>query len=132
MSSASKHFKSVDDIPEGYWRWPNFAPHEVASKGDGSLIVHEETLDKAQALRERVGKPLKINSWYRDPEHNAKIGGSKNSTHLKGQALDISLRGHDKWALYEAAKAVGFTGFGFYKTFLHVDTGRPRSWGSWA
>mgnify|MGYP003667875523 CR=1 FL=1 len=27
------------------------------------------------------------------------------------------------------AIAVGFKGFGYYQTFLHVDLGRPRFWG---
>jgi len=116
-------------VPIDLWRWPNFAPKEVASKGDGSIVIHEETLDKMQALRIAYGKPLFVTSWYRDPVHNAKVGGSKNSMHLKGQAVDISNKGHDCKALYKAAKAAGFTGFGFYNTFLHVDTGRARTWG---
>jgi hypothetical protein len=42
-----------------------------------------------QPLREWVGGPIKINSFFRSPELNKKIGGSKTSQHCKGQAIDI-------------------------------------------
>ena len=42
-----------------------------------------------QPLREWVGGPIKINSFFRSPELNKKIGGSKTSQHCKGQAIDF-------------------------------------------
>ena len=36
-----------------------------------------------------VGGPIKINSFYRGPELNKAIGGSRKSQHCKGQAIDI-------------------------------------------
>ena len=42
-----------------------------------------------QPLREWVGKPIKINSFFRSPELNKAIGGSGKSQHCKGQAIDI-------------------------------------------
>jgi hypothetical protein len=42
-----------------------------------------------QPLRVYVGGPIKINSFYRGPELNKAIGGSKKSQHCKGQAMDI-------------------------------------------
>jgi len=39
-------------------------------------------------LREEVGK-IRINSGYRTPEHNRKVGGSPTSDHIKGCAADI-------------------------------------------
>ena len=42
-----------------------------------------------QPLREWVGKPIKINSFFRSPELNTAIGGSGKSQHCKGQAIDI-------------------------------------------
>ena len=42
-----------------------------------------------EPLREWVGGPLKINSFYRSPELNVAIGGSKKSQHCQGQAIDI-------------------------------------------
>ena len=42
-----------------------------------------------QPLREWVGGPIKINSFFRSPELNKAIGGSSKSQHCKGQAIDI-------------------------------------------
>ena len=42
-----------------------------------------------EPLRKHVGGPIKINSFYRGPELNKAIGGSINSQHCKGQAIDI-------------------------------------------
>ena len=42
-----------------------------------------------EPLRSWVGGPIKINSFYRSPELNQAIGGSPNSQHCKGQAIDI-------------------------------------------
>ena len=42
-----------------------------------------------EPLREHVGHPIKINSFYRGPQLNKAIGGSHSSQHCKGQAMDI-------------------------------------------
>tara|TARA_Y100000356_G_scaffold105101_1_gene90848 strand:+ start:35 stop:490 length:456 start_codon:yes stop_codon:yes gene_type:complete len=42
-----------------------------------------------EPLREYVGGPIKINSFFRSPELNTAIGGSSKSQHCKGQAIDI-------------------------------------------
>ena len=42
-----------------------------------------------EPLRKWVGGPIKINSFYRSPELNVVIGGSKKSQHCHGQAMDI-------------------------------------------
>ena len=113
------------------WRWKNFSEDEVSCSCCGIMGVKPPALDKLQALREAVGVPLTINSAYRCPEHNEAVGGSENSRHKAGDAFDISLKGVNKYKLLERAKKVGFKGFGFYNSFLHVDLGRSRSWGNW-
>ena len=42
-----------------------------------------------QPLREWVGGPIKINSFFRGEPVNTAIGGSTRSQHMKGQAIDI-------------------------------------------
>jgi hypothetical protein len=42
-----------------------------------------------EPLREWVGGPIKINSFFRSPELNKAIGGSTKSQHCHGQAIDI-------------------------------------------
>jgi zinc D-Ala-D-Ala carboxypeptidase len=123
-----KHFNRWQDVPADYWRWPNFTPKELACKGTGELLVDEEALDKLQELRQRIGKPLQINSAYRSAKHNKAVGGSPNSQHLHGRAFDISLATVTPLELVKHAKAAGFTGIGRYDTFVHVDTGPAREW----
>ena len=42
-----------------------------------------------EPLREWVGKPIKVNSFFRGLKLNTAIGGAKKSQHMKGQAMDI-------------------------------------------
>jgi uncharacterized protein YcbK (DUF882 family) len=42
-------------------------------------------------LREAYGRPITINSGYRCAALNTKVGGSKTSQHMMGQAADISI-----------------------------------------
>lgn len=124
-------FASWRDAPESEWPWPNFSPKEIASKGDGSLLVVPEALDTLTAARDALGQPFRILSAYRDPIHNARVGGAPLSRHKFGDAFDIALSGHDRDALKEACRDAGFRGFGHYATFLHVDLGSRREWGKW-
>jgi hypothetical protein len=125
-----KIYQNYKDYPKQSWRWPSFSPQEMASRGDGRLAVDEDAMDKLQALRDRLGRPLIVNSAYRSPSHNKKVGGATNSLHLQARAFDISMSNHDPAIFEAAARAVGFTGFGFYKNsgFIHVDTGPAREW----
>ncbi len=40
-----------------------------------------------EPVREKHGKPLRINSFYRSPELNKAVRGSKTSQHMKGEAI---------------------------------------------
>lgn len=53
-----------------------------------------------EVLRERYGKPIIINSGYRSPQLNRKIGGVKNSNHLTGCAVDIRVTGMEQAKQY--------------------------------
>lgn len=43
-----------------------------------------------EPARERLGKPIVVNSGFRCPVHNAAVGGVANSQHMKGEAADIT------------------------------------------
>lgn len=113
------------------WRWPNFTPAELACKGSGALGIDEAALDRLQALRDAIGRPMIIVSGYRSPRHNEAVGGAPRSQHLQARAFDVAMRGHDPAAFEAAARAAGFTGFGFYPDhgFMHIDIGPARIWG---
>ena len=42
-----------------------------------------------EPLREWVGGPIRVNSFYRGEKLNKAIGGSSKSQHCRGQAMDI-------------------------------------------
>lgn len=111
---------------------PNFKLAEFACK-DGTLVPASlmpniiRLAVELQKLRDTIGKPIHINSAYRTPTYNRKIGGAKNSMHVQGKAADITVKGMTSTELYDtiekliAEKVVDFKGVGVYDTFVHVD-----------
>jgi uncharacterized protein YcbK (DUF882 family) len=117
------------EMPASAWCWQNFTPREISSKGDGSLLLVPEAMDRLQSAREIYDQSMLITSAYRDPIHNAKVGGAPMSMHKRGIAFDIALQRRPKQPLIRALEIAGFTGLGLsYRTFVHADCGRKRSW----
>jgi uncharacterized protein YcbK (DUF882 family) len=106
-------------------RWPNFNPSEIACRGSGELKINMFALDCLQRLRNRWNRPIPISSGYRSPDYNAQVGGAPKSYHLLGQAFDVPIVDEDFNLM---ALASGFNGIGRYRTFVHLDTGPPRTW----
>jgi uncharacterized protein YcbK (DUF882 family) len=80
-------------------------------------------------------KPLHIISGYRSPESNALLNASttgvaKHSMHMDGKAIDIRMPGRNLAQLRKAAMTLRGGGVGYYpdSQFVHMDTGRLRSW----
>ena len=132
MADPIRTFRHFRDVPQNLWRWKDFSPAEIACRGTGQLKLHPEALDKLQALRDRLGKPLIVRSAYRSPAHNASLkGAAPRSKHMDGTAFDIAMGNHDPVIFEAAAREVGFLGFGYYPQsgFMHIDLGPARSWG---
>ena len=53
-----------------------------------------------EILRSRAGRPILINSGYRSPQLNKKIGGAAGSNHLTGCAVDIRVLGMEQLVRY--------------------------------
>lgn len=115
------------------WRWRNFTILELACRCQGRFCEraywHDPAfLDALQALREQTGKPIMINSAHRCRQWNATVGGAPLSQH-KRLAVDIALAGHDRQTLLSRSRALGFTGLGLARSFLHLDRRRvPAKW----
>lgn len=54
------------------------------------VVVAEEVFEP---LRDWCKHPINVNSFYRSEDLNTAIGGSKSSSHMKGEAIDISTLG---------------------------------------
>lgn len=89
--------------------------------------MDKEFLKKLDRAREVAQIPFKINSAYRTPEHNAKIGGKPNSSHLKGLAVDISVTdSRQRFIVLQSLIQAGFNRIGVAKTFIHVDDDKDK------
>ena len=55
-----------------------------------------------EVLRKRYNAPIIINSGYRSPQLNKKIGGVANSNHLTGCAVDIRVENMEQLIRYAA------------------------------
>lgn len=93
--------------------------------------VSPEAMAAYERFNELTGG-LPVNSAYRSPEHNARVGGAKNSQHTHGNAFDFDVSGKteaERIALINHARAAGFRGVGVYDNALHFDVGSERAWG---
>jgi uncharacterized protein YcbK (DUF882 family) len=88
-------------------------------------------------LARECGVPAKfaVISGYRSPGTNAKLRAAghavaEHSQHMEGHAIDVRLEGCPLARLHELALAAGRGGVGYYprSNFVHIDTGRVRSW----
>lgn len=68
----------------------NFKASEFACKCCGKNNINQNVIDMAQVIRDELGVPVRVNSGYRCPKHNAGVGGSKTSQHMNGNAADLS------------------------------------------
>jgi len=89
-----------------------------------------------QLIRDRVGASISINSGYRTPAYNKKIGGVSNSQHKLAKAADIVVKGwrpSQVHALINSMiedKTLKQGGLGRYNTFTHYDIrGERARWG---
>ena len=55
--------------------------------------MQELAFNVLQKVRDHFAKGVKVNSGFRHPDVNAKVGGSKTSDHCKGMAADIEIPG---------------------------------------
>lgn len=86
-------------------------------------VIDKRLVDLLDAIRERLGVPLYINSGYRCEAHNEEVGGVQNSYHTQGVAADITYDGIDVDYLAQIAEECGADGIGkyYYQDFVHVD-----------
>ena len=84
----------------------------------------------ADEIRNRIGKPIQINSGIRCKTHNANVGGVSNSQHLYGNAADLGCpSGCTPEQMASIAEEImGDTGgIGTYPWGIHIDTRSTKS-----
>ena len=110
---------------------PNFSLAEMTNKQAADtvkLVLTPEVATFAQMiqdLRDWYGKPLNVNSWYRTPAFNKRVGGSSTSAHLDGRAADLSGIPQDRYQDFTVAWQVICSMYGkvggvnYYGTYMH-------------
>lgn len=135
---ATQRWNHWRDVKPEQWPWKHFTPEEIACRGTGQLVVHKSAMDKLEALRVDLGTPIILNSAYRSPSWNQRVGGEPNSYHKAERsyggelvmAFDCSMANHEPNAFWAKAAKHGFRGRGDYprQGFMHIDTANARTW----
>ncbi len=110
----------------------HFSRDELKCRFTGECKVSSDFLTKLETLRQHYGKPIRLTSAYRSPEHPVEKAKSKDGKprstgyHVLGRAVDIACWNADGARLLQIAIQMNlFGGYGFSFTgsqrFLHVD-----------
>lgn len=115
-----------------------FASDEIGCAcGCGFQAASAEFLEHLDTLRERVGRPLLVNSFCRCPTYNQAVGGIPDSPHQQGLAVDFFCLADDlrqaivrNWlAIVHAAQLPLRVEFGYDYLHLDIDRSKPdRIW----
>lgn len=107
--------------------------HRNGEAHDIDVALYDQLYDLAQAAH--CEPRFEIISGYRSPESNASMaaegrGVAKHSLHMQGKAIDVRLHGCSCATLRDLALTAARGGVGYYRNsdFVHVDTGRFRTW----
>ena len=90
MKRVSKHISYKEATHSDYAK-----QYKIANKPSSEDIENMELLAEKvfEPLREWVGEPIRVNSMFRSPELNSALKGAPRSSHMKGQAFDITSMG---------------------------------------
>jgi len=101
-------------------------------------VIDPQLFDLLHRVKTELGarEPFQVISGYRCPAtnnnlHNTRGGGvATHSLHMDGKAIDIRIPGVPLAELRDAALSLRAGGVGYYprEQFVHVDTGRVRTW----
>lgn len=108
----------------------NFKVREFACE-DGSdvVFISDGLVQVLQAIRSHFGRTTNVNSGYRTPSHNKKVGGAEYSQHLYGLAADIEVTGikPKTVAAYAEKLLPNMGGIGIYSWGVHIDVRKTKS-----
>tara|TARA_R110000803_G_scaffold128956_4_gene196317 strand:+ start:538 stop:1005 length:468 start_codon:yes stop_codon:yes gene_type:complete len=90
MKKISKHISYKEATNSNYAK-----EHKIENKPNDEQLENMQLIAEKvfEPLREWVGGPIKVNSFFRSEELNSGIKGSLKSSHLKGQAIDLTSMG---------------------------------------
>ena len=87
MKRISKHISYKEAVGSNYAKQKGIKNKPNEEQVENMKLLAEEVFEP---LREWVGCPIKVNSMFRSLELNTALKGSKTSSHMKGEAMDIT------------------------------------------
>ena len=121
-------------LPEAFERI-NYVLRDFRTKEVFPMDPHVIDILSIIHRKMNVDKPFHILSAYRSPKTNAMLGRNtrgvaSNSFHMYGQAIDIRIPEYSTKKLRNVARSLQAGGVGYYprSNFVHVDTGKYRTW----
>jgi len=90
MKRISKHISYKEAVGSNYAKQKGIKNKPNEEQVENMKLLAEEVFEP---LREWVGCPIRVNSMFRSKELNSAIKGSLKSSHLNGEAMDITSMG---------------------------------------
>ena len=87
MKRISKHISYKEAVGSNYAKQKGIKNKPNEEQVENMQLLAEKVFEP---LREWVGCPIKVNSMFRSQELNSAIKGSSTSSHMKGEAMDIT------------------------------------------
>ena len=89
-------------MPNGHFTWAEATKNGTRIPADKSIVDGIlKIAEVMEEVRSLLGdRPIKVNSWYRDPATNRRVGGASRSRHLSGDALDFVVQGMSPSQVY--------------------------------
>ena len=98
----SEHFTLGEMTVSSHKEVYNIPSHEAIANLKRLCVWLEALREASPGPSKGRGEPIIINSGYRSPQLNRKIGGAANSNHLTGCAVDIRTSGMEQAICYAA------------------------------
>lgn len=114
-----------------------FRPEEFACSHCGQVKMRRDFMQRLMQIRRAYGRPMRITSGYRCPQHPIEIakGGKSLGEHSLGACADIACEGDGALLLLTTALAHGITRVGVQQKgsgrFLHLGIGGPGLANPW-
>lgn len=154
IARGAGNFRSVslinnrtdEKLRTAYWADGAYIPEALAAvdyimrdwRQDKVTRMDRQTIDIIAAAHRMLDcdEPFEVVSGYRTPQTNAMLrsrsrGVAKNSYHMRGMAVDLTLKSRSVAQIARAGLSINAGGVGRYSrsNFVHFDSGPVRKWG---
>ena len=118
-------------IPGGNFSWGEATKNGSRIPTDSSVVKNIiKAAGAMQEIRSQCGgRAITVNSWYRDPATNRRVGGASRSTHIQGHAVDFVVSGIPSFKVNQMLEKWWGSrgGLASASSFTHIDCRNYRA-----